>query len=153
MQNEYSKQSCLYRDEINPQLPPPVDAHNQVVVDNPGEGNPRRQPPALRPQEYYRGNVDITDCDGPLFLPSLPHGHNFVVTSSLMQMLTARGLFLGLPYKDPHAHITKIGLVRKSCVGRQDLDMDVIGLRVFPLSLKGEAPIWFNNLSYYSIYT
>ena len=37
--------------EINPQLLPLVDAHNQVIVDNPGEGNPRRQPPALRPKE------------------------------------------------------------------------------------------------------
>ena len=63
-----------------------------------------------------------------------------------MQMLTAGGLFLGLPYKDPHAHITMIGLVRKSCVGRQDLDMDVIGLRVFPLSLTGEAAIWVTEL-------
>ena len=32
-------------DEIDPQFPPPIDTHNRVVVDNPGEGNPRRQPP------------------------------------------------------------------------------------------------------------
>ena len=37
--------------EINPQLPPLIDAHNQVIIDIPGKGNPRRQPPTLRPQE------------------------------------------------------------------------------------------------------
>ena len=33
------------------------------------------------------------------------------------------------------------------------MDLDVIGLRVFPLSLTGEAAIWFTKLSYNSIFT
>ena len=33
----------------------------------------------------------------------------------------------------------------KSYVERSDLDLDVIGLRVFPLSLTGEAAIWFTD--------
>ena len=41
----------------------------------------------------------------------------------------------------------------KSCVGRPDLDLDVIGLRLFPLSLTGEAAIWFTELPYNSIFT
>ena len=69
-----------------------------------------------------------------------------MVTSSLMQMLTASGLFSELPSEDPHAHIAKVRAVCKSCVGRPDLDLDVIGLRVFPLSLTGEAAIWFTEL-------
>ena len=40
----------------------------------------------------------------------------------------------------------------KSCVGRTDLDLDVIGLRVFPLPLTGEATIWFIELPYNSIF-
>ena len=76
-----------------------------------------------------------------------------MVTSSLMQMLTARGLFSGLPFKDPHAHIAKVIAVCKSCVKRRDLDLDVIGLSVFPLSLTGEAAIWFTELPYNSIFT
>ena len=64
-----------------------------------------------------------------------------MVTSSLMQMLTARDLFSGLPFEDPHAYITKVRGVCKSCVGRPDLDLDVIGLKVFPLSLTGESAI------------
>ena len=62
-------------------------------------------------------------------------------TSSLMQMLTARGLFSGIPSEDPHAHIAKVREVCKIFIGRPDLDLDVIGLRVFPLSLIGEAAI------------
>ena len=65
-----------------------------------------------------------------------------MVTTSLMQMLTVRGFFSGLRSEDPHAHIIKVRLLRKSCVGRPDLDLDVIGLSVFPLSLMGEAAIW-----------
>ena len=71
-----------------------------------------------------------------------------MVTSSLMQMLTTRGLFSGLPSEDPHAHIGKIRAVCKSFVGRLDLDLDVIGLRVFPPSLTGEDAIWFTELPY-----
>ena len=41
----------------------------------------------------------------------------------------------------------------KSCVGRPDFDQDVIGLRLFPLSLIGEAVMWFTELPYNSIFT
>ena len=76
-----------------------------------------------------------------------------MVTSSLIQMLTTRGLFLGLPYEDQHAHIAKLRSVCKICVERPDMDMDIIQLRVFPLSLIGEVAIWFSELPYNSIYT
>ena len=66
-----------------------------------------------------------------------------MVTSSLMQMLSARSLFSRLHSEDPHAHIAKVRAMSKSCVGRTDLDLDVIGLRVFPLSLTGEAAMLF----------
>ena len=70
-----------------------------------------------------------------------------------MKMLTSSGLFSGLPSEDPHAHIAKVRALCKSFVGRPDLDLDVIELRVFPLSLKGEAAIWFTELPYNSIFT
>ena len=41
----------------------------------------------------------------------------------------------------------------KSCVGRPYFDLDVIGLSVLPLSLTGEAAIWFTELPYNSIFT
>ena len=112
----------------------------------------RMQPPIPYPQKFYRGNVNITDSDRPLTLPSLPQGHTFVVYSSLMKMLTTR-IFLGLPYEDPHAHIAKLRSVCKSSLGRPDIDMNFIGLRVFPLSQMWESTIWFTELHFNSIYT
>ena len=140
-------------EDPNQNIPASVDVHGQILPDAPGEHQQRGQNPVPRPQAYYRGYDNIADSDGPLVLPPLPTGHTFVVTSSLMQMLTARGLFSGLPSEDPHAHIAKVRAVCKSCVGRPDLDLDVIGLRVFPLSLMGEASIWFTKLPYNSIFT
>ena len=62
-------------------------------------------------------------------------------------------MFSELPSEDPHAHIAKVRAVCKRFVGRPDLDLDVIGLRVFPLSLTGEASMWFTELPYNSIFT
>ena len=129
-------------DEVDPQMPPLVDASDPVIPDIRGEGEIRRQPPTPRHQEYYRGYENIAHSDGPVVLHPLPNGHTFVVTSSLMQMLTGRGSFSGLPSEDLYAQISKVREVFKSCVARPDLNMHVIGLRVFPLSLTGEAVIW-----------
>ena len=140
-------------DDPSQNIPAPVDVHGHLLPDAPGEDQQRGQNPTPHPQEYYRGYDNIADSDGPLVLPPLPPGQTFVVTSRLMQTLTARGLFSGLPSKDPHAHIAKVRAVCKSCVGRPDLNLDVIGLRVFPLLLTGEAAIWFTELPYNSIFT
>ena len=119
-------------DDPNQNIPAPVDVHGQMLPDALGEHQQRGKNPVPRPQAYYRGYDNIADSDGPLVLPPLPTSHTFVVTSSLMQMLTARGLFSGLPSEDPHAHIAKVRALCKSCVGRPYLDLDLIGLRVFP---------------------
>ena len=104
-------------DDPNQNILALVDVHGQLLPDAPGEHQQRGQNPAPRPQAYYTGYDNIADSDGPLVLPSLPPGHIFVVTSSLLQMRTARGLFSGLPSEDPHAHIAKVRAVCKSCVG------------------------------------
>lgn len=142
----------INEDDLNQNIPAPVDVHGQLLLDDTGENQQWGQKPAPRPQEYYRGYDNIVDFDRPLVLPPLPQRHTFVVTSSLMQMLTARGLFSGLPSEDPHAHIAKVREVCKSRLGRPDLDLDLIGLRVFPISLMGEAAIWFTELPYNSIF-
>ena len=131
---------------IQKNIPAPVDVLGQLLPDAPGEHQQRGQNPAPRHQAYYSGYDNIADSDGPLVLPLLPPGHTFLVTSSLMQLLTARGLFSGLPSEDPHAHIAKVRAVCKSCIGRPDLDLNVICLIVFPLSLMGEAAIWFTEI-------
>ena len=117
-------------EDPNQNILAPADVHGQMLPDAPGEHQKRGKNPIPWLQAYYGGYDNITDSDGPLVLPPLPTGHTFVVTSSLMQMLTARGLFSGLSSEDPHAHIAKVRAVCKSCVGSPDLDLDVIGLRV-----------------------
>ena len=101
-------------DDPNQNIPAPVDVHGQLLPEAPGEHQQRGKNPVPWPQAYYRGYDNIGDSDGPLVLPPLPTGHNFVLTSSLMQMLTARGLFSGLPSEDPHDHIAKVRAVCKS---------------------------------------
>ena len=102
----------LNDDDPNQNILAPVDVHGQMLPDAPGENQQRGKNPVPRPQAYYRRYDNIADSDGPLVLPPLPTCHTFVVTSSLMQMLTARGLFSGLPSEDPHAHIAKV----RACV-------------------------------------
>ena len=135
------------------QPPLPINAHNQVVAENHDENTLRMQSLVSCPQELYSGNVNINDSDGPLVLSPLPHGHTFVVTSNLMQILTARGLFSGLPSEDRHANIAKMRSVCKSCVVKEDLNMNIIGLPMFPLSLTEDASVWFTGLCSNSIYT
>ena len=105
-------------DDPNQNIPAPVDVHGQLLPDASGEHQQRIQNPAPRPQAYDRGYDNIADWDGPLILPPLPTGHTFVVTSSLMQMLTARVLFSELPSGDSHAHIPKVRAVCKCYIGR-----------------------------------
>ena len=114
-------------DDLNQNIPAPIDVHSQLLPDAPGENQQRGQNPAPRTQEYYRGYDNIADSDLPLSLNHVPPGHIFVVTSSLMQMLTTRGFFSGLSFEDPHAHIDKVRAVRKSCVGSPNFELDVIG--------------------------
>ena len=109
-------------DYPNQNIPAPIDIHCQLLPDDTGENKQWGQNPSPRPQEYYKGYDNIAESDGALVLPPVLRGHTSVVTSSLMQMLSARGLFSSLPYEDPHAHIAKVRVVCKICVGRPDLD-------------------------------
>uniref|UniRef100_M1DY00 Integrase core domain containing protein n=1 Tax=Solanum tuberosum TaxID=4113 RepID=M1DY00_SOLTU len=86
--------------------PPRVgDENNQIQAENLLREAVRVQDqPEPRLHDNYRVNFNVAESNGPLVLPPLPPRHTFVVTSSLMQMLIARGLFVGLASKDPHAH-------------------------------------------------
>ncbi|WMV40905.1 hypothetical protein MTR67_034290 [Solanum verrucosum] len=112
-----------------------------------------QNPPEPRLQDNYRVEFNAVESEGPIVLPPLPPGHTFVVTRSLMQMLTARGLFSGMALEDLHGHMAKLRSVCKSCVGRPELDMNFIGLRVLPLSLTSDVNVWFSELPYNYIHT
>ena len=86
-------------DDPNHNIATPIDVHGQLLPDAPGEHQQRGKNPAPQPHEYYRGYDNIANSDGPLVLPPLPPGHTFVVTSSLMQMLTVRVFLSGLTFE------------------------------------------------------
>ena len=92
MENQQNPANLGYGEIRQPSLP--FDAHNQVQVDL--ENALRMRPLAPRPREYNSGNVNIIESDGPLVLPLFPPGITFLMTSSLMQFLSARGLFSGV---------------------------------------------------------
>ena len=80
------------------QQPRVVGGENRGLAENQlGDAVRVHGPPGPRQHDNYRGNIDIADSDGPIVLPPLPPGHTFVVTSSLMQMLTTRGIFSRSP--------------------------------------------------------
>ncbi len=111
-----------------------------------------QNPTKPRLRDNYMVDFNTAKSEGPIVLPPLPLGHTFVVTRSLMHMPTMRGLFSTSASEDPHGHMTKLKSVCKSCVGRPELDMDIIGLRVLLVSLIGFV-VWFTELLYNSIYT
>uniref|UniRef100_M1DW17 Integrase core domain containing protein n=1 Tax=Solanum tuberosum TaxID=4113 RepID=M1DW17_SOLTU len=117
--------------------------HGGNLLEDPKRGQNQPEP---RLRENYRVDYNIVESEGPIVVPHLPLGHTLVVTSSLMQMLTERGLFFRLALKDLHGYMAKLISVCKSCMGRPELDMDVIGVRVFPLSLTNDAAVWFSEL-------
>jgi len=76
--------------------------------------------------DNYKVNHDVVGSMGAIVVPPLPPGHTFVMTSIVMQMLTSKGLFVGLQSKDPYSHLGKVKRVFMSSVGRSDFDMDAI---------------------------
>uniref|UniRef100_M1DHM5 Uncharacterized protein n=1 Tax=Solanum tuberosum TaxID=4113 RepID=M1DHM5_SOLTU len=91
-----------------------AQAHGDNVL---GDALRVQDPPERRLRDNYRVEFNTVESEGPIVLPPLPLGHTFVVTSSLMQMLTVRGLFSGMASEDLHVHIAKLRSVCKSCVG------------------------------------
>jgi len=112
-----------------------------------------QNPPEPMLRDNYRVDFNTVESEGSIVLPPLPVWNIFVEMSSLMQMLIARGLFSDMASEDLLGHIAKLRSVCKSCVGRLELEIDVIGLRVFPLSLTGDVVVWFSKLPYNSIHT
>ena len=97
-----------------------VGANNNDPIENQLGDSLRMQPSA--PHNLMRSNANIADNNKSLFLPKLPQGLKVVVKSSLIKMLTMRGLFSGLPWKDAHARISKLRDVCEGCMRRLDLD-------------------------------
>ena len=48
-------------DDLNQNIPAPIDVHGQMLPDAPGEHQQRGQTPVPRPQAYYRDYDNIAD--------------------------------------------------------------------------------------------
>ena len=64
-------------DDLNQNIPTPVNVHGQMLPDAPGEHQQRGQNPIPRTQAYYRGYGNIADSDKPLVFPPSTHRPHF----------------------------------------------------------------------------
>lgn len=80
------------------------------------------------------------------FIPPLAPGAKFSITSTMIQLLNLKGLFGGLPGDDPNMHLVNFITICKS-FNNSGVRQNVIRLRLFPLSLSGEATMWLNTLT------
>ena len=91
-------------------------------------------------------NLDGDGATGAIILPPLAPGVKFNITSTMIQLLNLKGLFGGLPGDDPNLHLVNFISICKS-FDNPGVRQNVIHLILFPLSLSGEATMWWNELT------
>lgn len=88
-----------------------------------------------------------TNSTGASMLLQLPIEAKLSITNELLQMLHNCILFVPQLSEDPYEHIQNIAHVCMSIMGRQHPSMDIVGLQVFPITLTGNAIMWYFKLS------
>ncbi|KAF3672677.1 hypothetical protein FXO37_07403 [Capsicum annuum] len=88
------------------------------------------------------GYVEPTET-GAIVLPILLPGIKFDITSVMIQLLTLKGMFVGLPIDDANLHLTNFLVI---CNSYTDLGQEALRLRCFPFYLTREAFLWLGEL-------
>jgi len=138
---------------------PPRVVEENVGVDE--IAHPHRQPLAPRGRAQQPAHMvfeeDDLDLDGAratgaIVLPTLPPGLKFTITIKMIQLLNLKGMFRGAAGDDANQHLMNFVVICKSH-DIHGVSQTAIWLRLFPLSLIGEATNWLNELPDYSIRT
>ncbi|PHT40297.1 hypothetical protein CQW23_19151 [Capsicum baccatum] len=117
---------------------------HQQNIDNPGR--------ATNPDDEDLGDDELLkpSATGATIPPPLAPGAMFNITSTMIQLLQLKGLFGGLAGDDPNMHLINFISTCKS-FDNLSVGQNAIRLRLFPLSLSGEATLWLNGLTPNSI--
>ncbi|PHT55166.1 hypothetical protein CQW23_03652 [Capsicum baccatum] len=95
-------------------------------------------------------DLDGAGATGAIIPLPLAPGAKFNITSTMIQLLQLKGLFGGLTGDDPNMHLINFISTCKS-FDNPGVGQNAIRLRLFPLSLSGEANLWLNGLTLDSI--
>lgn len=82
---------------------------------------------------------------GAIIPPPLPPGEKFSITSTMIQLMNLKGLFGGLHRNDLNMNLVNFITICKS-FDNPGVFQNANRLRLFPLSLSGEAKIWLSKL-------
>ncbi|PHT55057.1 hypothetical protein CQW23_03543 [Capsicum baccatum] len=117
---------------------------HQQIIDNPGRAtNPDDEDLAF---DDVDDDLDGAGATGAIIPPPLAPGAKFNITSTMIKLLQLKGLFGGLAGDDSNMHLINFISTFKS-FDNPGVSQNAIRLRLFPLSLSGEATLWLNGLT------
>ncbi|KAH0722910.1 hypothetical protein KY289_005954 [Solanum tuberosum] len=105
----------------------------------------RAQTPAHMMYEEDDADLDGAGATGDIVLLALPPGVKFTITITMIQLLNLKGMFRGASGDDANQHLMNFVAICKSDE-ISGVNQTTMRLRLFPLSLTGEATNWLNEM-------